>query len=138
MKASNSRGFTLLELMICLAIIALLVSLAVPGYQHYRDRAERNDARIGLLRLAADQQNHFLEHGTYASDLIALGSTTPSAVTGNGRYRLAVLSADTDGFVVRASLITPERERNRCAWFEMDQRQHRWAGPAGARECWYR
>lgn len=138
MNHSKHTGFTLMELLIALAIIAIIVASAIPSYQRYLDRAARNDARVGLLKLAADQQTFFLRNGRYAVDLRELGANAATKITDNGRYQLSVLSTSGEGFVVRAALITPDRERRHCAWLEMDQRQHKWAGPAGSRECWYR
>lgn len=138
MKHSEQAGFTLLEILVAIAIVATVVGSAIPSYQRYLDRAARNDARVGLLKLAADQQTYFLRNGRYAVDLGELGSNAATMLTTNGRYRLSVLSTSGEGFVVRAALVMPDRERRHCAWFEMDQRQHKWAGPAGAQECWYR
>ncbi|POZ62219.1 type IV pilin protein [Chromobacterium alticapitis] len=64
----NRRGFTLLETMICLAIAALLVSLAVPGYQQYLQRARLEEARAALLENSHFMQRWYHENGVYYQD----------------------------------------------------------------------
>ena len=53
---NGSRGFSLVELMMVIVIIAILASVAVPGYRDYVQRAQRVDATAALLRIAAAQE----------------------------------------------------------------------------------
>lgn len=48
----SSCGFTLIELMVSVAIVCVLTSLALPSYQHYVDRSEAKGAQLDLLSLA--------------------------------------------------------------------------------------
>ncbi|OHX12642.1 hypothetical protein BI347_03345 [Chromobacterium sphagni] len=56
MKTAGSGGFSLPELMGCLAIAALLLAMALPGYQSYLQRARLAEARAALL-----EDNHFMQ-----------------------------------------------------------------------------
>ena len=134
----NPRGFSLIELLIVLAIVALLAAVALPAWQAQRDRAQRNDARAWLIRLSNDQQAHFVRAGHYAPDLRGLGFTTPVAATPGGHYQLSVVATSPTGFTVRASRIAADREARRCAWYTLDQTQQRASGPEGIEECWWR
>lgn len=131
-------GLTLLELLIVTLIVSMLVTLAVPGYRDYAARSQRTDARATLLRIASDQEAYFIRAGTYARSLQLLGFGSAHAPTRNGRYRLAVVSADTDHFTVRATYLGTDAELRRCAWFEIDEQLTRRSSPAGPAECWDR
>jgi type IV pilus assembly protein PilE len=63
----KSKGFTLIELMITVAIVALITAVAVPSYRQYVMRANRADATTALLRLTASQERFYLQNNTYAS-----------------------------------------------------------------------
>src|SRR5210317_99949 len=64
-----SRGATLLELVITLAIVGLLVTIAQFTWQMHSMRIRRSDATNGLLMLAAAQEAFYLEAGRYASSV---------------------------------------------------------------------
>ncbi|QEL56784.1 type IV pilin protein [Chromobacterium paludis] len=65
MKPMRTGGFTLLELMIGLAVAALLLSLAVPGYQQYLQRARLEEAKAALLENSHYMQRWYHENGAY-------------------------------------------------------------------------
>ena len=127
-------GVSLLELLVALAIVAMLVTAALPSYTISRERQLRNEARVALLRLAADQAVHYVAHGEYAADPAALNHP---AVTVRGHYRIEVPTRTGAGFRIRASLIEPRRDPN-CLWYEIDQSQSVTTGPGGPEHCWYR
>jgi type IV pilus assembly protein PilE len=61
----RSAGFTLIEVVIALAVIAILLALAVPGYQRYLQRADRAEAVRALLAAAACQERVRAAAGYY-------------------------------------------------------------------------
>jgi len=62
-------GFTLIEVMIALAIVAILVAVALPSYQSYVRRAIRSEGQMFLMDLAQRQEQYFLDQRRYATDL---------------------------------------------------------------------
>ena len=69
MTSKNVRGFTLIELMVAIAVIAILVAIAVPSYKkHIRD-TRRSDAYVALVGLAQAQETFYTEKRTYANFL---------------------------------------------------------------------
>lgn len=65
---ANGRGFTLVELLVTVAIASILMAIAVPGYRQFVQRANRTDATTALLRIAAAQEKFYMQNNTYASE----------------------------------------------------------------------
>lgn len=63
------RGFTLIELMIAVAVVATLAAIAWPGYSATIHRAHRSDARLALLRIQHLQERHYGRYLRYAARL---------------------------------------------------------------------
>lgn len=95
-------GFTLLELMIAVAIVAILSALAYPSYQSYVGRGYRAEAHTALHRLANLQEQYYLDQRQYASDLTFLGEAANPAMTEGGRYQIGVL-ASSSSFTLTAT-----------------------------------
>ncbi len=134
-------GFSLIELMAVLLIIGILGAIAVPGYRQYVIRAHRTEAKTSLLRLAANQERHYLRNNTYTDDLAALGFG--AGVSENGVYTLAVPIADATTFQAVA-VPTPGGGPNgadmgrdeACAQFTIDAAGQRRAFPDPDGNCW--
>jgi len=88
--AGQAAGFTLIELMITVAIIAILTVIAYPSYRQYVLKSHRVDAKTALLDLAARQERYYTLQNIYTSAPVALGygaASFPVAVqTGNQSY----------------------------------------------------
>ena len=82
MRDSSQQGFTLIELMITVVIVAILASIAVPSYRQYVIRANRVAAKEAMMDIANRQQQFLLAHRSYAdkSAFEATGYTLPSEV----------------------------------------------------------
>ncbi len=73
MKKFTGRAFTLIELMIVVAIIAFLAMIAVPNYLRFVARAKRAEAQVNLSSLYAAEKAYWVENNAYTNDLTALG-----------------------------------------------------------------
>ncbi len=81
----RQRGVTLLELLIVVAIIAMISSFAYPSYIRYIVNAKRTAATSMLLQVADRQQQFFMDNKAYANDLTALGyAANPLVITEDG------------------------------------------------------
>ncbi len=79
-------GFSLIELMIVVAIIAFLAMIAVPSYSKYVAKAKRAEAYVQLSSLYAAQKAYWAEHGKYSAQLNGPGSVSwqPEGYRGGG------------------------------------------------------
>ncbi|MET3440394.1 type IV pilus assembly protein PilE [Variovorax paradoxus] len=103
-KLSFSRrrnGFTLIEVMITVVIIAILASIAIPSYQRYVIRAKRSAAQAQMMDIANRQQQFLLANRSYAdkTTLAASGYSLPADVAANYDYTITV-TTDVPGFVL--------------------------------------
>ena len=136
-------GSTLLELVVALAIMALLASMAVPAYRGHVLRSHRVDAQSALLGLAAAQERFHLRHLRYAGQS-ELGPAPPdglglASTTAEGRYLLTIDGADAATFTASALASGPQADDRQCRIFRIDARGARSASDAAgqaATRCW--
>ncbi len=78
---ARDGGFTLVELMITVVIVAILASIAFPSYATFMKRSRRGDAESTLMDIAQREQQYLLDTRTYAPNVAALNTTVPADVT---------------------------------------------------------
>ncbi|MFO7306850.1 MAG: type IV pilin protein [Gammaproteobacteria bacterium] len=134
------RGITLIELMVIVAVVAILGSLAVGSYRNYLIRAQRTEARMALLRIQAAQEKFFLQNNRYATDgqltLSPPAGLGISRTTENGNYTLR-LQTDSNGNRYRAVATATggqTRDIAACRVLSIDQDGNK--EPAANPECW--
>jgi type IV pilus assembly protein PilE len=82
-RAKPASGFTLIELMSVVVIVAVLTLIAYPAYQSFTVKSNRAEAKSFLMDVAQKQQLYFNDSRTYADDATALNSTAPARVAKN-------------------------------------------------------
>ena len=92
MKSGRQNGFTLIELMITVVIVAILASIAMPAYQEYVKRGHRAAAQSEMMDIANRQQQFLLANRAYADKATLEGSgyALPSAVSAKYGYNVVV------------------------------------------------
>jgi len=80
----KNGGFTLIEMMIVIVVVAVLVGIALPAYQGQVIKTKRALGRGELLDIMARQEQYFVNNRQYAVSLASLGSTNPYAIDTEG------------------------------------------------------
>ena len=75
---NKTKGFTLVELMIVVAIIGILASVAVPNYQKYQSRARQSEAKSNLSALSTAENAYSVEAGQFTGCIVDIGYVIPS------------------------------------------------------------
>jgi len=100
-SGSAKQGFTLVELVIALAIIGVLTTAAIPSFIRYQLRARSSEALVNLSAIATTQEIYFAEHGVF----LGVTSPVPAAAPGSGRSAWALGSEfDTLGWAPEGSV----------------------------------
>lgn len=144
-RTPKPSGFTLIELMIVVAIVAILLVVAVPSYQNYITRSQRSVAINTIMDVASRQQQYFANNKTYAAALADLGLSATYYVDGNGStsaanalYRITLANVTTTTFDVVA---TPQNSQatqdTKCATYTLDEMSAQSVSGSGSvADCW--
>lgn len=109
MSKIHQNGFTLIELMMAVAIIGIITAIAFPNYMDYMDRSKRSIGMALLQELSALQERRYAQNGAYVTSNNDLGKlvgrskslegagTTQRVVSENLYYRVSVSSVAGDG-----------------------------------------
>ena len=101
---NRRSGFTLIELMIAVAVVAILAAVAYPSYTDYIRRGNRVAAQSLLQDLAQRQQQYFAQTRSFASNLSTeLGVTIPTDVAKNYTVTVAVQAGPPPGYTLTAT-----------------------------------
>ena len=135
MKRPDALGFSLLELLITLAIVAILASITVPSYNGLVAKSRRGDAITALTLVQLAQERWRASHAEYASDLGDLGWT--STESPEAYYHLRIVRSDGTDFLAVAQPLARQRA-DVCGSFASSSRGpayiYGYAGPS----CWNR
>jgi type IV pilus assembly protein PilE len=77
----HAKGFTLIEILVTVAIVGILAAIAIPSYSNYTQKGRRASAQVHLMDIAQRQQQYLLDARAYAPDLATLGISTPNDVS---------------------------------------------------------
>ena len=146
---AGQRGFTLIELMIAVAIIGILLRLALPAYQQSVMKSRRADAKTALLDLAQREERYLATANVYTTSAPALGYASTATVTSaspmtvqNGSasfYTIEVAtSASNSAFTATAKPTGVQKTKDtQCQNFTIDNTGAQGVSGTGtATDCW--
>ena len=96
-RLSGMRGFTLIELMIAVAVVGILAAIAYPSYQEHVRKARRADAQTALLELAQFMERHYTANGRYLTTAGAAPVLPFDAAPKDGATKYYNIDSDPSG-----------------------------------------
>jgi len=123
MRINNQKGFTLIEVLITVAIVGILGAVAYPSYSEYVTKSNRAEPQRELLELTNLMEQHFIDHRTYTDELTELGKSGDTYVTESGSYTISATTADSGTtFTITANIKTGSRQASdsECAMMSVD------------------
>lgn len=132
MKNKFVGGFTLVELMITVAIIAIIVAIAYPSYQEQVRETRRSNAQADLLELSSYMERYYTERFTYAGATTATLPFDESPKQGNPKfYDLDLQNVGANAYTLRA-IPKGGQAGDRCGTMTLNEVGQR----TPANDCW--
>ena len=140
-KRKRAKGFTLIELMIVVVIIAVLASIALPAYDAYVIRGKRAEGRAMLMDAASKMEKHYSDCLRFGTALAAAkdcdgnganicGATTCSSET--GKYNLSIENASATTYTFVATNTFTD---NDCGVLKLKQTGEKCATSSAGEQC---
>jgi type IV pilus assembly protein PilE len=138
-----SRGFTLIELMVTVAIVAILGTIAMATYTSQIQKSRRTDARSAVMDLAGREEKLFSTTNAYSAVPSDLGYAPAGGPTdiwpitvGSGYYQVTVTTPTPVSYVITATTFGIQINDTRCVSFSVDQLGSQTATGTDAAACW--
>lgn len=138
----RNHGFTLIELMIAVAIVGILAAIAYPSYLDQVRKSKRSDARSLVLQTANRQERYFTTHYEYAGSMKDLGYKNATVETENKAYSVTASASGTnkENFTITATAIN-DQDNDDCRTMSINQIGEKTANNAAASanistQCW--
>ncbi|HVY22082.1 MAG TPA: type IV pilin protein [Steroidobacteraceae bacterium] len=134
-------GFSLTELMITVAIVAILAAVAYPAYTSQIRRSHRAEGRDMLLQIQLAQEKYFLSNNAYGA-LADLNSPTPipglvssagQYYTANGYYQISFTSQTSTTYTAQADSVGSQDNDSHCDKFWITETGNK---TATSSDCW--
>jgi type IV pilus assembly protein PilE len=121
-RPGSASGFTLIELMVVVAVVAILVAIAVPSYSEAVRKGKRGQAKSDLVELAQVMERFHTINSTYDTSTSATFTNpiTQSPKTGEANYTVAIATQSATAFTITATPVGGQAD-DRCGILSIDQ-----------------
>jgi type IV pilus assembly protein PilE len=127
-------GLSLIELMITLAILGILTSIALPNYSQHYQRAKRLEAEVELLKLGSALEEYFVTNNSYSG--ASLEKLNFPTLISSGNYQLAINNLENSFFSVQAIPLAKQNDKI-CGVLSMNSRGEKTiSGTGKIADCW--
>lgn len=139
---NKNRGFTLMELMIVVAVIGILAAIALPSYWNSVMKSRRTTAQTALLDLASREERYYTANNAYTSDLTLLGFPAGTSVavpdnSSNHYYDVSVtVPTNAASFSLQAAPAGTQAKDTACATFTYNSSGVRGITGNSTTPCW--
>lgn len=145
---TRTRGFTLIELMIVIVVVAVLVGVALPTYQQQVIKTKRAIAKGELMEVLSRQEQYFVNNRQYAVSLASLGLSNPYAIDVDGDqvlttaddriYTISLVDPTATTFTVQAVPQLSQTKDSLCGTLTISSTGVQSAsGTATVEDCWH-
>lgn len=131
---SKSRGFTLIELMIVVAVVAILATIALPSYNEHVRKTRRAQAKADMLEIAQMLERRFTTNRSYAGFDGSAFNQSPR--TGDARYSIAIDPLTATTYTITSTALGGQAA-DKCGNLGLTHQGGKTAsGSLGATGCW--
>ena len=148
MAAMRSPGFTLIEALIVVTVLAIIAAVALPSYGNYVIRANRAAGKAAVMRIAGQQESLFSDRKAYAASIADLspGWVTPMYLRRDGNFQNAndeaaiyavTITPTAAGYLIQAAPVNSQVRDTDCGTLRYDSTGIKTAS-TGRADCWSR
>lgn len=131
------RGFTLIELMVTVAVLGILAAIAFPSYQEYLRKGRRVDAKTSLMNAAQAMERYYTENNKYTD--AAVGTVFPAAsLEGDYTLSFATGSPTANAYTIQAAPSSSRQSADKCGTFTISNTGQKGVtgGTLNSSACW--
>lgn len=135
MRRNLMLGFTLIELMVTVVVVAILASIAFPSYQDYILRSRRAEGKAELLRVQQNMERAYTDLNSYASAWAQVGGASAMVPSEHGYYQVTSASATASTYTLQSTPQGAQLADTACGTLTVNE-QFVKAALGGGTNCW--
>lgn len=141
MRTTKTQGFTLIEMMIVVAIMGIIAAIAIPSYFNYVTRSGRTEATTELVTIAAELQECYTTYSAFndsSCPVYAKLTGGSGIVTRDGNYTITISNTAATTYTLTATPVagTTQAQDTGCTKFTLEHTGARSATGSEAGDCW--